>query len=217
MNKQILFALLLSIVIFSCNKKEDDENPVDIAQLNNGMTTSQYAPYTTGSTFNYKNIDLLGKTTETTWTVLEGKEIDGKFYIEVDGFLGATSSGYFNCEGGIYTIYIPATVLTPIMKMVYLKENVSNNTQWEHITTMSSGGSEFQNKHVFTFIGKESSRTVEGVQYNDIIHIQLDTYLVFQGEETLMYVDHHYWAKGIGLIEKSGDSGSIFLLSYNIQ
>lgn len=220
MKKVYLFALMLLSVLVACNK-DDDENAepqlttADLTQLNNGVTTGQYAPYTTGSTFDYK-YETFNGTSTSTWTVLEGKEINGKYYVEIQGFLGAMDNGYFNCEGGDYSCYLPATQMTPELNMVYMKENVAEGTDWQHVLTVSANGIDVQNKYVFTYEGKIDSKTVEGVEYTDIIYISLDLYTVMLGQEILASTEDYYWAKGVGLIEKSGMSGNIYLLSYNI-
>ncbi|MCB2220067.1 MAG: hypothetical protein KQI35_06700 [Bacteroidetes bacterium] len=220
MKKFYLFAFIILTVLVSCNKDEDEnEEPqvtkADLTQLNNGVTTGQFAPYTTGSTFDYKYETFSGTSTST-WTVLEGKEINGKYYVEIQGFLGAADNGYFNCEGGDYSCYLPAGAMTPELNMIYMKENVAEGNQWEHVITMSANGNEVQNKYVFTYEGMIDTKTVEGIEYTEIIHISLDLYTVMMGQEILASTDDYFWAKGIGLIEKSGMSGNIFLLSYNI-
>ena len=219
MKTRILLTLLIAATMFACDKKDDEETPTvttaDVQQLNNGVTTSAYAPYTKGSVFEYKYSDPWNDTT-VTWTVGDGKEIDGKFYIEIEGFMGMVGNGYFNCESGIYTVYMLASASTPLMKMVYLKENVAIDDTWDQSMSASYNGISVENKYVFTNKGPVDSMEVEGVTYNDIIHVHLDTYIVMSGQEIPGSSDDYYWAKGIGLIMKTGLSGDISLVSYNI-
>jgi hypothetical protein len=221
MKKRILIAFMLTGVLFSCTK-DNEEQPVedsfnaDITQLENGVTTGEYAPYTTGSTFQYKQETILGDTI-ITWTVLQEKKIGDKYFIEISGFLGATDNGYFNCEGGNYTCYLSATAFTPVIEMVYMKENVAVGTEWEKLINMNFGGLVFQNKYLFSYVGKIDSHTVEGNTYNDVIHIHLVTSTIMNGNEVPASEDDYFWAKGVGLVEKTGPSGEITLVSYNIQ
>ena len=218
MKKLYYFTLALLIVMAACKKDEDDEPEIkkaDITQLNNGVTTSTYAPFTKGSTFDYKYETFTGEE-NATWTVLDGKEIDGKYYVEIQGFLGALDNGYFNCEEGVYTTYMPSTTMTPEMKMVYMKENVPEGTEWIQTIETTANGITIQNKYIFSYVGKLDTKTVEGEEYSDIIHIHLDLYTVMMGQEFLASTDDYYWAYGVGLIEKSGLSGNIYLLDYNI-
>ncbi|MCB0807169.1 MAG: hypothetical protein KDC05_15330 [Bacteroidales bacterium] len=222
MKKIYLLILVIGVVFAGCNK-EDDENDepkptsADVTQQNNGVTTSSYAPFTSGSTFDYKYVDFFGEETMSTWTVLEGKVIDDIFYVEISGFLGSTDNGYFNCENGNYTAYIPANGALPTLKLVYLKENVAIGESWSQTLTVSNQGVNMDNKYEFTYESKLDSLTVEGKTYTDIMHVHLDLYTVFMGQEMLASSDDYYWAKGVGLIKKTGLSATLYLMDYNIQ
>lgn len=222
-NQRIIIALMLMLAIASCNKDEEEDQQdtptfnTDITQLNNGVTTGLYAPYTTGSTFDYRYIDMMGTQTNATWTVLEEKLIDDKYYIEIEGFLGAVDKGYFNCENGDYTIYLPASGQTPIISMIYMKEDVPVGTEWEESISVTVQGIEIENKYVFSYEGNLDSWEVEGETYTDVAHVHLKTYYVYMGVEQLASEDDYYWGEGVGLLEKTGLSGNISLLSYNIE
>jgi len=221
MKKRILIAFMLTGVLVSCTK-DNEEQPVvdsfntDITQLENGVTTGEYAPYTTGSTFQYKQETIMGDTL-VTWTVLEEKKIGDKYFIEISGFLGASNNGYFNCEGGDYTCYLPATAFTPVIEMVYMKENVNVGAEWEKLVDTNFGGVVFQTRYVFSYSAKMDSYTVESNTYNDVIHIHLVTTTIMSGIEIPGSEDDYFWAKGVGLVEKTGLAGQITLVSYNIQ
>ncbi len=78
-------------------------------------------------------------------------------------------------------------------------------------------GIEIVNKYVFSFEGILDSWEVEGETYTDVAHIHLKTYDVYMGVEQLVSEDDYYWGEGVGLLEKTGLSGDIRLLSYNIE
>jgi hypothetical protein len=221
MKKIYLFVLASLVVIASC-KKDKDEDPdnntitADVTQLNNGVTTSQYAPYTQGSTFTYQ-YETIMSTDTATWTVMGGKEFGGKFYVEIAGLMGMTSNAYFNCQNGEYLMYVPATDSTPSMNLIYLKENENIGGTWTQTISGEYMGISVNNKYVFTYAEDLSSYEVYGVTYNDVIHINLDVFVIWMGTEIPAGVEDYYWAQGIGLIEKIGISGNMSLLSYNIE
>jgi hypothetical protein len=131
----------------------------DLTQLNCGVTTGQCPPYKQGSTIDYKFETFVGTQTST-WTVLDSKEIDGRYYVAIDGFLGAIDKGYFNCENGVYTAHMPASKLIPELKKVYMKENVPEGDEWIQTIEMSANGITVQNKYIFSYVGKLDSKTV---------------------------------------------------------
>jgi len=216
--RKYLILILPALLIGAC--KDDETTPVntaDIGELNNGVTTCQYAPYTTGSTFTYEQQTAFGTQTAT-WTVGGDRIIDNRQFIQVSGMLGLSSTVYFNCENGEYTIWgenIPSIV--GALELIYLKENVTVNTQWSKTISQSYGGLNYQTQYDFTYAGEATSRTVRGVTYQDIIEVHLEVYTNITGSFQLFSEDNYYWAEGVGLIEAIGTSANFELVSYNIQ
>ena len=214
--KKLLYLLIPVLLISSCKDEETPVNTGDIGELNNGITTCLYAPYTTGSTFVYEQVTF-GGTTTATWTVVTDKIINNRQFIQVSGMLGLASTVYFNCENGEYTIRgenVPSVV--GALELIYLKEDVSMNTQWSKTINQNYNGISYQTRYDFTYVGEETTRTVKGVTYSNILEVHLDTYTNATGSMQLFSQDDYYWAEGVGLIEAEGSTVNFELISYNI-
>lgn len=217
---KVLMLLLIVSTTYSCkkdNNNDDDTGIVDLKVLNNGVTTCEYAPFTLGSTFVYEQTSgTLSQ--EATWTAESEETIDGKTYVKVSGFGGLSDEVFFNCESGVYN-FIAKNAQTVVgdMDLVYMKEDVPINTTWGNMINQSALGIDYTTRYEWTYAGTQDSRVVNGVTYNDILHIHLDAYTTANGPEILFSQDEYYWAKGIGLIEKVGTTANFKLISYNIQ
>lgn len=205
------------LLITACQDEETTPvNTADIGELNNGVTTCLYAPYTTGSTFVYEQQTSFG-TTPVTWTVQDDRIIDNRQFIQVSGMFGLSSSVYFNCENGEYTIYGEnVTSIVGALEMIYLKENVAANTQWSKTIDQSYSGIDYQTRYDFSFTGSAASRTVRGVTYQNILEIHLETFTNASGVWAPFSTDDYYWAEGVGLIEAIGTTVNLELISHNI-
>ena len=213
------FIYLFILVFFAACSKEDVDPGVDTTELNNQVTTCQYAPYTTGSTFVYEQ-SLNGSTTTATWTVGNSQMINGKQFVEISGFLGTNgnNSSFFNCENGEYTVYdnnVPT--LNGALELIYMKENVSPNTTWTETISQSANGINYNTKYEFTYVSLDATRMVNGITYNNVIHIHLDSSTNPFGYYTPFSSDDYYWAEGVGLIEYIGSFSEMKLVSYDIQ
>ena len=223
MRKHLLFFALV-LLIASCGKDEEVTNPnngdtVDLTKLNNGVTTCEYAPYTTGSSFTYEQDNGFGPETAI-WQVGEEELIDGTMYVSINGFLGSTSSGFFNCENGEYHSYLEtAPTVIGSLELVYLKETLSVGQSWDQTINQSANGINYTTRYNFTYASHDTERVVNNETYTDIIHVQLNTFsdFGFGSGETLLSTDDYYWAKGVGLIEVDGISVNMKLMGYQIN
>jgi len=66
--------------------------------------------------------------------------------------------------------------------------------------------------YTFEMIERDISRTVEGVTYNDVIHIE--TRVIGQGQTSVV---QYYYANNVGMIDYITDVGSNTLLSYSLN
>lgn len=227
--QKLLPILAILLLIFSCGKDDDDSTGnqdtivqgVDLTTQNNGTTTCPYAPFTLGSTFTYEQSATGLAAQEVTWEVTGHKEIDGEVFAEVSNFLGLTDMGYFNCKDGVYTIYAEDVPNIGIFELEYMKENVAPGTHWEQTINISTDISTNTNRYDFSFVEKLESHTVDQDTYDDVLHVQLDTYSSFTaaGEtfEVLLSEENYFWAKGIGLVQVAGANLQMKLKSYDIQ
>lgn len=210
---KLLTILIITSSIYSC-KKDETFNGVSLKTLNNGVTTCQYAPFTLGSTFTY---DVEG--TEVMWEAADPETINGQTFIKVNNFYGSEDyPSYFNCEDGEYNLIIQNVEgINGDLDLIYLKENVPVNTTWENTVSQLNSGATTLNRYTWTYVEKKDNHTVNGTTYNDVININLVFTVEFDGFSVLTDETDYYWARGIGLIETSGNSINYKLVSYNIE
>jgi len=214
---KILTVLIITSSIYSC-KKEETFNGVSLKTLNNGVTTCEYAPFTLGSTFTYE-AGSSGNTTEVIWEAGDPETINDKTFIKVNNFYGTEENpSFFNCEDGEYNLIIQNVAgIDGNLDLIYLKENVPVNTTWQDTVYQVNSGTTTLNTYKWTYIEQKDNHIVKDNTYNDVININLVFTVEFDGFSILTDETDYYWAKGIGLIEASGNSINYKLISHNIE
>ncbi|PSL49241.1 hypothetical protein CLV51_101571 [Chitinophaga niastensis] len=193
----LLAILTVSALLFSCSKemsRAGDTPPV---------STCDYAPYTTGSSFSYMNVNRSKDTVKYTLTVSGDTTINGNVYKKVTNDSVFTCS---NCKDGIYTQV--ASILTfqgyraDDLQLTYLKDNVPAGTTWSDTISVTNGGITSSGILEFTVTQKDITKTVNGKDYTQVIAVRMDAFaLLLNNPVSVGTISTSYYGKGVGLIE----------------
>jgi hypothetical protein len=197
----LMWCLMLGILV-SCGDKDDDASP-STAELD-------YQPSTKGSTWSYG-----GSSPYTLTATGNTKVIEGKTFAEFETKQGnETRKSYLLKEKGVYTA-IGMDPTAGDIALTFLKEETPAGKPW-YQTNVING---VETKLTFTIIAKGITKTVEGKNYKDVIHVQATTAVTFMGMEIDMGVaTDYFWAKGVGLIlSDAGQYGNFPLMTYTIK
>lgn len=183
--------------------------------VNNNCKDCIYIPFCIGSTYVYSDT-LKDPLSGTESSFLRRADyissidttIDGRVYKKIEFSTGtATTYNYINCLDGetrVIAYNVESTTSGNILlafKTIELKANAAIGSTWSDTTSYASGNFLYR-KH--TLEQKGTTRSVLGINYNDVIKVSVD--------QSTFYVDpplgliqagvtEYYFAKGIGLIE----------------
>ena len=188
------------------NEEEEDNNGGILATL--GVTVCDFAPYSVGSTFEYK-----GDVGEFVITVTGNQNINGTDYAILENSIDG-SLKYYNCENGVYNhlTYVPdpnGPNGSQIEELyVYLKEDAPGES-WQN--DLINGGN-----HVVSFLELEPFRIVNNIVYEDVIGIEVKITNDPNNPPTSFDNTHYFWyAKDVGLIETT--LGNVQLKTHTIN
>ncbi len=189
---------------------------VDSGSVVSDCKTCIYAPTCVGSMYNYEinfNSSLstrVQKIISQTDTVVAGFTYKKTLTNYEDGSGNVTSAGYsyINCNNGETTVF--AYNLTGLagstisfIKSTLLKANTAVGGTWTE-TIQNQGGQDVIN--TYTMKEKGISRTVLGVTFNEVLHIELTQQINVGGMNVDAGVSQYFFAKGVGLIETTNES-----------
>jgi len=181
--------------------------------------TCIYAPTCIGSMYNYE-INFGGsistrvqKIISQTDTLVSGLTYKKTLVNYEDGSGNMTSSGYsyINCNNGestafAYNLTGLAGSTISFIKSTLLKANTAIGGTWSE-TIPNQVGQDVIN--TYTMKEKGITRTVLGVTFNDVLHIELTQQINIGGMNVDAGVSQYYFAKGVGLIETTNESFGI--------
>ena len=207
--KILLFPAFI-LIVSSCKKSESTNTP-PTQQDTIYLTTSA------GSTWNYHETDASGTTPinsdYTLTSTSRDTSINGKSYHIFSNSDGSTQ--YFNVTGHDYYQFdsLPATLGTSIFERLYLKDNVAAATTWSQDINVSLSGVPFPVPIIITYniLEKGISRTVNGTNYTDVIHVGASIHSSLIPSASLTSDINSYYAKRYGLIEASTVVGLDFM------
>ncbi|MEO8820311.1 MAG: hypothetical protein ABI267_10325 [Ginsengibacter sp.] len=195
------FLYLFSIVlIFSACKKSGSGSTTP--------PTNTYANVSTGSSWNYQQIDSSGATPKTTNYTITSTANDTtintrKYHVYNYSYGG---SQYLSNSANEYYQFdsIPVTGGSYIERL-YLKDNVSAGTTWSQNFNLNIPQSPVPISLMVTntLVAKGISMTVNGVPYSDVIHVSTSlSSVLFPANSFISNIDSYYAPK-VGLIENT--------------
>jgi hypothetical protein len=224
--KQIfLYCFLLMVVLTSCQKEFE---PIINFQPPWPEGTSDYAPYTVGSTFTYESVDLAAQTTdEFTYTVAKDTIINDilinnvltnnlKFYKLVSNKpnLGPSPTYYVNYHNGYLTEYtlnlnFLGALTIPVLSENTFRFNEPVNATWNEILPpLTFSGIPVLVDFNYTVVQKDYTKSVLTNNFANTTYVKEVTNIRLGGgiplpagiPDTIQY--DNYYAKGIGLVER---------------
>ncbi len=189
-----LFAL-----IFSCKKNDNTTNP---PQNDTYLTTSS------GSSWNYHVIDNSGAVPQSDYTLTASSAdttISGKSYHIFTNSAGGNQ--YMTISGHDYYQFdsLPTGVGNSVIDRLYLKDNLAVGGNWSQNVNVVVPGSIIPIPFTVSNSIAESgiSRTVNGVVYNDVIHVSTQLSSAFIPPASLTTNIDTWYAKKYGMIENT--------------
>jgi hypothetical protein len=208
-----MFFGVISIFIFPACKKEKSTEAV--------FTVSHcgYAPYSTGSAFTYQYINSSNTSSQYTLNVTGDTTIDGAVYAKLNN--GYTDQ-YVRCDNGRYYLYEEAIsvqdyALIPGSRL-FLNDNLPKGATWNDTITAIVSGMPQKGILQYQIIQKDTTRTVLGKQYKNVIGVRQDAALEMLGTTyPIGNIATYYYAENIGYIETVSPTDTIRLISYDIR
>jgi hypothetical protein len=222
--KQIFFGLVFTIILFSACKKSSDDvvTPDPVFQWPAG--TSDYVPYTNGSTFTYEIVSGTPAVTDSfTYTVTKDTLITGATYRKLESnkpALGPTF--YANYNNGVvtniaYNVNFQGQVTIPVITQTILKDNVPVNTTWNEMFNVTVSGISIPVVLTYTIMLKDYTKTILSKDYANTIYAkQIITINSPLGPPPAPTQIDNYFAKGVGLVQKDATGNNVKIKRYNI-
>ena len=231
-----LFSLFVLLTAFTCENEplegdffneEIDNNDFDDDDDDIiGESTGDYWPRAIGNMWDFNDITY----GEVTYNMVSTEEIEGDTYYKFDNLVGQES--WLRKTGDSYYVRTAVVgfpiegyeVTTTYLTLRMLVDSAEVGEQWNNnvsytisYTPITAGFPEipdidFSANYAFEMMGRDLSRTVEGTEYQNVLHVKL----TLTAAGNLSTVDYYY-AKDIGLIEYTGSGNSGTLMSYSLN
>jgi len=224
MKVKIIFPLLLAVTsILSSCKKADEPTPSSTT-ANPTANGGSYFPTTTNNTWNYQSDNGNYSATSTGNTQQHNNHA---YHILAQTAEGASTSsyGYIYQDGNKYYTY--STVGTGTLELKLIDLDLPFGNTW--VTNFSSN---IYTDVTYTFkvTGTGLTRTVNGIQYSDVISIQLNTtwqlsataialYSQYYSQAEIQqlqdqtaqnnYIQTTYYANNVGMIEQTSATNGL--------
>ena len=172
-----------------------------------GPTSTDYYPLTTSTWWSYDDVNSFDTVVN---TVIGAATYNGNSYKEIEenspaGTIVDTAhirkSGndyhqWTTTDGLTYGLMFDNQVFTDI---IILKENAPTNTTWSNTYSGTFSGIAASVKYDFKIASASTTITVNGVTYNNVIHVTYDVSISAMGLPfTVIQNNENYYAKGIG-------------------
>ena len=211
---RILFSVGAIVTFLSACRKEKS-----IESTPEPPTTCDYAPYTIGSAFEYLYINSNHDSGTYALNVTGDTVLSGDRYsILNDG----SGEQYIRCSDGSYFLYEPG-MSAPDYELeagarLYLRDNQPVGSKWTDTINFVLSGVEQRGLLQYEIEAKNSSMTVLGKEYKDIVRVRQDA-VVLVGEVPIPVgtIGTYYYARGIGYIETDSPTDTIRLKNYDIK
>lgn len=198
MKTSILILAIATLFFASCGKKGDNSNPP--------ATTDSYINTNAGSTWNYHEDDsstATPKSSDYSITSTSGDSTIGskKYHVYSYSYGG---SQYLNLTGNDYYQFasIPGSNGTTVERL-YLKDNANKGDTWSQTFSITIANIPIPVTITNTIAEKGISRTVNGVNYTNVIHVYSSLSAAGIPAAALTSSIDSYYAPKYGLIENS--------------
>lgn len=162
--KKIIFPLLVVLsTMIACKKNAASPS----------TSTDKYMSLTANSTWSYEVKDNVAADSinySITSTTVDST-INGKAYHVFTNSAGVNQ--YYNITGNDYYTFqkLPVTFGTTAVENIYLKDNIAAAGSWNQPYTITVSGLPLTVNLLNTITEKDISKTVNGIVYNNVIHV----------------------------------------------
>jgi hypothetical protein len=224
-------ALALTCLLFSCSKEtslEEETGGNNTIGNGGGGTGSgsnggtglgnDYQPTTAGSEWR------MASTTAGSYTItaLAGDTlIEGKKFYRFDNNM--TGRGYISKENGVYTHHTEHPIDEDLRISMVMLKDAAVGTTWTNAVGYMGATNDF----IYTVIGRDATKSVNGKEYKDVITVQYEATMQnpLTGGNMKFATGRIYTAKGIGTIATKYEmdlfgqkmEDSTYLVSYIIK
>ncbi len=224
--KQIFFGLVFSMILFSGCKNNYEDVILPDFSFQWPAGTSDYAPYTNGSTFTFESTSGTPAVIDSfTYTVTKDTLITGATYRKLESNKPALGPIFYaNYNAGVVTNiaynFSLQGVTIPVVTQTVLKDNVPVNTTWNESLNVTASGFTVPVTFTYTIMQKDYTKTILSKDYTNTIYakqqigIPANIALLLNIPATTQ-VDN-YFAKGVGLVQKDAPTTSIKIKRYNV-
>ncbi len=198
MKKAPFFAILFCIGILSCSKNETPTPPTAALVYMNSKP---------GSLWNYEVVNntpppstsLYGLTSTSKDTAIGSKS----YHVYTN--TATRGSEYYHISGSDYYSFqsLPAALGGSKVENLYLKAGATVGSTWSQPYNISFNSVPLTVTVVNKIEGKGISRTVNGVSYNNVIHVSTSISVAGVPPTALVTDIDYYYAPNFGLIENS--------------
>ncbi len=211
MKKIHLVAIILCFFVASCDKSNDPAptpNPTD-----------NFMNMKAGSTWNYEVTNNTPPTNTSPYTLTSTNRdttIAGKqYHVYTNSNNGA--SEYYYVSGTDYYTYqsLPAALGGSKVENLYLKAGAPVNSNWSQTYNISFNSLPLAVTVVNKIEEKGISRTVNGISYNNVIHVSTSLSVAGVPPASLITDIDYYYAPNYGMIENTSKININYLTIIN--
>ncbi len=203
---------VLVVLVFSCKKSDSGTtNP-----------SEQYMSFTAGNTWTYETVNnITVSTTSNTVTSANRDTAIGSRTYHIFLNSNGAANDYYNVSGNdYYTFRNLVSLGSSSVESVYLKDNAAIGTSWSqviNIALFSGVSTTIPLTVAYTIAEKGLSRTVNGKNYNNVIHITTVLSSSSLPPGSLTTDIHNYYAPKYGLIESKNKITTTLLTGSNVD
>ncbi len=202
MKTNVFFFCIIALTFTACKKDNTPDNP-------NPPKADTYINTTSGSSWTYHEIDSSGTTPVssdfTVTSTSKDTSINSRSYHIYNYSYGG--SQYLNTSGHDYYQFdsMPGGLGTGVFERLYLKDDAAVGASWKQDFSVTIPVSPFPVPVTVTnnITEKGISRTVNGVNYTDVIHVTTSISSILIPATALSSNINIYYAKKYGLIENN--------------
>ena len=226
MRYRYLMCLGICASLFLACKKEYSKEGLDLVVVTPPVAdtpvivaTCEYNPYTVGSKFDYSYVTEANDTIAYTLGVVGDTTISGhRFSILSDGY----NRQFIRCDNGSYYLFEKGVAEPGYQRpdgfRLYLHDDKPLGGTWADTVNAVVSGQPSVGLLQYTVLEKNSTRTVLGHTYTDVIGVRQDAALLIAGKVYFLNtIATYYYAKKVGYIEVEAPDYKIFMKNAHIE
>jgi hypothetical protein len=227
--KQVHFYSLLLVILFSACKKSTTEEPAPApVGFQWPAGTSDYAPYTNGSTFTFETSTGTPAVIDSfTYTVAKDTPINGLTFRKLVSNKPALASTYYaNYNAGVnteitYNFNFQGFTI-PQLTQTVLKETVAVNGTWTEPLTLNIPGVPIPVTVTFThtMLQKDITKNILAKDYPNTFEVKqvisIDPALAALAGIPASVTINNFYSKAVGRVQREATNGTVKIKRFNV-